>query len=182
MPSNVEIKAILRDRPRVEALAAKLADRGPQLIQQEDFFFPCADARLKLRVLGEGSGELIRYNRPDGSGMRTSQYLIARTPDPRTLLEILTKTLGLSGVVKKERTLYLIGQTRVHFDRVEGLGDFLELEVVMRVEQPEEDGRAVAESLIFTLGIQTNDLIGGAYVDLLAVKNPPTGTKVVIPT
>ena len=31
--------------------------------------------------------------------------------------------------MKKQRTLYIVGQTRVHVDQVEGLGDFVELEV-----------------------------------------------------
>lgn len=37
--------------------------------------------------------------------------------------------LIVQGVVKKKRLLYLVGQTRVHCDEVEGLGHFVELEV-----------------------------------------------------
>ena len=43
--------------------------------------------------------------------------------------ETLKKALEIKGVVKKNRTLYMVGQTRVHVDQVEGLGDFMELEV-----------------------------------------------------
>ena len=42
---------------------------------------------------------------------------------------VLAKCLGVKGKVKKVRTLYLVGQTRVHVDKVEGLGDYMELEV-----------------------------------------------------
>jgi predicted adenylyl cyclase CyaB len=168
MPSNIEIKAILKDRAGAEATAAQLSWTDPEMIHQEDVFFRCDGARLKLRILGPERGELIRYERADVAGTRCSRYVIARTSDPQVLLDILTKTLGRTGVVKKTRTLYLIGQTRVHLDRVEGLGDFLELEVVLRPEQSESEGKNIAEALLTSFGIDNQQLIGEAYVDLLA--------------
>jgi predicted adenylyl cyclase CyaB len=170
MPSNIEIKAFLKDRSAAEGTAAQLSHAGPEVIHQEDIFFRCDGARLKLRILGPGRGELIRYERPDVADTRCSRYLIARTSDPQILLEILTTTLGKIGVVKKSRTLYLVGQTRVHIDRVQDLGDFLELEVCLRPEQSETEGKDIAESLLVKFGIDKRQLIGEAYVDLLACR------------
>jgi predicted adenylyl cyclase CyaB len=84
------------------------------------------------------------------------------------LNEILTATLGKAGVVKKTRILYLIGQTRVHIDEVQGLGDFLELEVVLCPGQSELEGEKIAAALLAEFGISQNELIAEAYVDLLA--------------
>jgi predicted adenylyl cyclase CyaB len=168
MPSNIEIKAILNDRAGAEATAARICDSGPETIQQEDYFFVSHGARLKLRIFAPDRGELIRYERADTTDARRSRYLIARTPDPEALLEILTATLGRAGVVKKTRVLYLVGQTRIHIDQVEGLGDFLELEVVLRPGQSDVEGKAIAAALLAEFGIGKEQLIGEAYVDLLA--------------
>jgi len=168
MPSNIEIKAVLHDRAAAETVAGRLSQAGPETICQEDIFFRCAGARLKLRILGSGLGELIRYERVDVADARCSRYMIARTTDPLILHEILSKTLGVIGVVKKTRTLYLIGQTRVHIDEVEGLGSFLELEVVLQPGQSEIIGKAVAERLLSEFGIDKQQLIPEAYVGLLS--------------
>jgi predicted adenylyl cyclase CyaB len=167
MPSNIEIKAILKNRVAAEKVAARLSDTSPQTIHQEDFFFACNRGRLKLRIFAPDRGELIRYERSDVANARESRYLIARTPDPQILKEILTATLGRIGVVKKTRILYLIGQTRVHIDEVQGLGDFLELEVVLR-GQSEVEGKSIVTALLSELGIAQDELIAEAYVDLLA--------------
>jgi adenylate cyclase class IV len=66
--------------------------------------------------------------------------------------------------------LFISGQTRIHFDEVEGLGRFVELEVVLAAGQPEEEGRRIAESLMKELGISKSDLIDCAYVDMLSGK------------
>jgi predicted adenylyl cyclase CyaB len=168
MPTNIEIKAVLTNRRAAEAAAARLSDVGPEKILQEDFFFRCERARLKLRIFAPDRGELIRYERANVAELRGSHYLIARTPDPQTLLDILTATLGKIGVVKKTRTLYLIGQTRVHLDEVQELGEFVELEVVLRPGQSEVEGRNIATALLSEFGIGEEHLIAEAYVDLLA--------------
>ena len=167
MARNVEIKAILKDRAAVLAAVANKSDGPPETIVQHDFFFRCSEGRLKLRIFESGRGELIRYEREDVAAARSSQYQIARTSDPEVLLDILTQTLGRVGEVRKTRILYLIGQTRVHVDQVEALGDFLELEVVLRPDQSEDEGQQIAEKLLTELGIEKNQLVAEAYVDLL---------------
>lgn len=72
-------------------------------------------------------------------------------------------------MVAKRRFLYRIGRTRVHLDEVEGLGTFVELEVVLDEGQTPEEGQAVAEELLVDLGVEDGDRISGAYIDLLEV-------------
>lgn len=167
MPSNVEIKAVLKNRLAVEAAAVRLSDAAPETIRQEDVFFGCERGRLKLRIFAPDRGELILYERAGAADARVSHYLIARTPDPQTLKEILAATLGVIGVVRKTRVLYRIGQTRVHIDDVEALGKFLELEVVLRQGQTELEGKNIAAALLAELGIAKQELLAEAYVDLL---------------
>ena len=173
MPRNTEIKAVLLDVAAAHATAARLSGMAPQLLLQEDIFFPCSGARLKLRILAPDHGELIRYERADKAGARSSVYQIASTSDPGILLEILAATLGTSGIVKKRRHLYLIGQTRVHIDEVEGLGDFLEFEAVMRPDQSDEEGNRIVAELLSQFGIDRQQIVAEAYVNLLA----PSGDR-----
>ena len=51
--------------------------------------------------------------------------------EPTRLRDALAASCGLIGRVRKRRVVYLVGRTRVHLDCVDGLGDFLELEVVL---------------------------------------------------
>jgi predicted adenylyl cyclase CyaB len=81
--------------------------------------------------------------------------------------EALSQGYGQTGRIRKQRTLFLIGRTRVHLDRVEGLGDFLELEVVLTDKETTDNGAAEANYLLGKLGITPDHLIDRAYVDLL---------------
>ncbi|KAM6962127.1 adenylate cyclase CyaB-like [Tautogolabrus adspersus] len=167
MPSNVEIKARVSDRTRFAEKAALLSQSDGTIIKQHDTFFNCGQGRLKLRDFMNKSGQLIFYERPDTDGPKLSRYSISPTNDPLSLRAVLADALGVKGEVKKERTLFLIGQTRVHLDTVEGLGNYMELEVVMRPEQTVEEGQQIAEDLMEKLGVSKESLVTGAYMDLL---------------
>jgi adenylate cyclase class IV len=52
-------------------------------------------------------------------------------------------------------------------DQVEGLGNFLEFEVMLGEEQTPAEGEIIASELMRKLGVEEADLIQGAYIDLL---------------
>jgi predicted adenylyl cyclase CyaB len=164
---NVEIKARLTQPDGVRRRVEALADGPPELLEQEDTFFACPEGRLKLRRFGDGSAELIFYRRDDVAGPRQSDFLKAPIPEPDALEAALGAALGVLGHVRKRRTLYLVGQTRIHLDQVERLGWFLELEVVLGDDQTVADGEAIAHDLMAALGITEADLVDVAYVDLI---------------
>ena len=92
--------------------------------------------------------------------------MIHSTASPDSLREVLSLAYDQAGCIKKHRTLFIKGRTRIHLDRVEGLGDFLELEVVLAEGEQPETAAAEADQLLKKLGISTKQLIGGAYVDM----------------
>jgi len=167
MPRNVEIKAHIESVDALSARAQAIADNGPTEIFQDDTFFSCPNGRLKLRAFSETSGELIFYRRPDQTGPKESFYVISPTATPNALREALTLAYGQCGRVRKQRTLFMAGRTRIHLDKVEGLGHFLELEVVLKENESTEAGEAVAHELLGRLGIASQQLIEGAYIDLI---------------
>jgi predicted adenylyl cyclase CyaB len=167
MPANVEIKARVRNLSDLSQRAESLSDTPVELIPQEDTFFNTPHGRLKLRQLAPEQAQLVYYERADTAGPKRSYYLISETSDPSSLKAILTTALGVRGVVRKLRRLYLLGQTRLHLDDVEGLGHFMELEVILRPGQTDAEGQAIAADLMVKLGVMEADLLEGAYMDLL---------------
>ncbi|MGR4871779.1 class IV adenylate cyclase [Variovorax sp. LARHSF232] len=168
MARNIEIKARVSDlRPIAEA-AQRLGAQGPIDIQQDDSFFPCPNGRLKLRAFADGTGELIFYRRADQAGPKESFYLRTATGEPDALRETLALAYGSAGRVLKQRILYLAGRTRIHLDEVQGLGSFVELEVVLNEGESAEHGMQEAHRLMRELSIEPSQLVEGAYVDLIA--------------
>jgi len=171
MPRNIEIKARIDSVEALLPRARALADGPAQTLLQDDIFFAVPEGRpgrLKLRAFADGAAELIHYHRPDTGQAKASDYVRVPVADPAALREALTRGLGLQGRVRKQRLLLQAGPTRIHLDRVEGLGDFMELEVVMCEGQPDAEGMALAEALMRELGLADAPRIAGAYLDLLA--------------
>jgi predicted adenylyl cyclase CyaB len=168
MARNIEIKARIESVESLLPVAAEIADEGPIEIVQDDTFFACPNGRLKLRAFSEHDGQLIFYQRPDSAGPKESFYVISPTFSPDSIRQVLSLAYGEIGRVRKHRTLFLAGRTRIHLDKVEELGDFLELEVVLAEGEPSEAGVSVAHELLAQLAVPPHQLVEDAYVDLLA--------------
>jgi adenylate cyclase class IV len=173
---NVEIKARVESMVALEQKVLAVATHGPTLLQQTDTFFIAQHGRLKLREFADGSAELIAYSRADQSGPKLSDYERVAVHDAPGLIRTLARSNGVAQQVRKTRTLYLAGQTRIHLDRVEDLGDFIELEVVLGEGESLEHGQRIAQELMQTLGIAPDQLVTHAYADLLEAKHKDSTT------
>jgi adenylate cyclase class IV len=167
MATNIEIKARVAALETVRAKALSLASGPGEILRQTDTFFVVPEGRLKIREFDDGTGELIAYHRPNTPGLRQSVYTRYPCNDARALCDTLSRVLPVHGVVRKEREVAIIGQTRVHFDTVEGLGTFIELEVILSDDEPAHHGEHIARDLLRTLQIPDESLIAEAYIDLL---------------
>jgi predicted adenylyl cyclase CyaB len=165
---NIEIKAHIESIDALSIRAAAIASEGPIQMTQDDTFFRCESGRLKLRAFSDGTGELIFYRRANQQGPKESFYVRSPTSAPDSLRESLSLAYGEIGRVRKQRTLFLVGRTRIHLDEVECLGLFLELEVVLNDDEPSEVGICEAHELMRKLDVKPHQLIEDAYVDLLA--------------
>lgn len=167
MPRNIEIKARIASVESLLPRARAVAGSEPELIVQDDTFFTVPHGRLKLREFADGSAELIHYHRPDGGQAKASDYVRVPVPDAPALREALARGCGVQGRVRKQRLLLRAGATRIHLDRVDSLGDFMELEVVLVDGQADAEGAAAAETMMQALGLADAERVAGAYLDLL---------------
>jgi predicted adenylyl cyclase CyaB len=166
---NLEFKARLENTDSMLAVARALGAELWGDLRQTDTYFNVPTGRLKLRETAGYQAELIYYERTEESERRESDYFVTPVPDAASALEVLGRALGVRAVVRKRRTLVLLDTTRIHFDNVEGLGHFLEIEVPVLDDEPTSEGRLNA--LISGLGLRWDDCIRRSYLDLLTEKD-----------
>ncbi len=137
--------------------------------QQTDVYFRTQQGRLKLRISSLSGGQLIPYRRPNQAGPRRADYQVIAIDDPEGLRELLTELLGVHCVVRKQREIFRVDNVRIHLDRVDGLGDFMELEAVFDGKKAGEPAQlARVEHLMRELGVDASELIPSSYETLLS--------------
>ena len=164
---NVELKARLHSLDAARAVARNLATGQLPDQHQIDTYFRCYQGRLKLREIAGAPAQLISYQRPDTTEAKQSRYYLIDAPDPVAMLQGLTEALGILVRVEKHREIYFYENVRIHLDRVERLGTFLEFEAVLECETQLEQGQAVVAWLQEQFAIQSGDLLTSSYSDML---------------
>jgi homotetrameric cytidine deaminase len=178
---NLELKAADPDPEATAARARALGASEQGVLRQRDTYFASRHGRLKLREqegaaaeqgagAGEGAtaeegteAELIAYRRGDAREFAESAYTRVLAADPSSLSQALERALGRVVVVVKRRRLLTWENCRIHLDEVEGLGTFIEIEIV----EPDERAPAQMARLREALRIEDSALVAVGYADLL---------------
>jgi len=174
MHINFEFKAKCFDIGRLESL---LKQRNPLFVgtdHQIDTYFNVPNGRLKLRE-GNIENSLIHYSRSNTADAKQSDVTLYQHQADKNLKQALTKGLGVKVVVDKKRKIYFIENVKFHFDEVEELGSFIEVEAI------DSDGTIGVEKLkeqcngyVQLFGISKEQFVAESYSDLLLAKKSST--------
>lgn len=126
---NFEFKA---KTSRLQELETKLNVLNPVFKgedKQLDTYFNVSSGRLKLRE-GNIENALIYYERENTNAAKQSDVILYQHAPAAGLKEILTKVHGIKAVVDKRRKIYFIDNVKIHFDEVNKLGTFVEVEAI----------------------------------------------------
>lgn len=164
---NVEFKARVDDLNWYENKLLTLQPRFHGLDHQIDTYFNTRQGRLKLRE-GTIENALIHYDREDLAGSKSSKVILyAHQPDP-ALKTILTLHLGVKTIVDKRRKIYFIDHVKFHFDMVDRLGTFIEVEVIDKTGiQPQEALQSLCDYYFNFFELKPDQVMAQSYSDLL---------------
>ena len=154
----------------LDALEKKLLPLNPIFFgkdQQTDTYFNVAKGRLKLRE-GNIENALIYYERQNIADAKQSDVLLYQHQPDKSLKDILTKLHGIKVVVKKVRKIYFIENVKFHFDTIDELGTFVEVEAIdntgdIGIEKLKEQCGKYAE----LFGIKSEDYVSLSYSDMI---------------
>ena len=164
---NVEIKAKCNNADNIRNyLLANNADfKG--IDEQTDTYFNVPNGRLKLRE-GKIENNLIYYERTNQRGPKNSHFQLVKVEDAKGLKEVLTKSMGVKSVVKKNREIFYIRNVKFHIDEVPGLGSFVEIEAGnILADLTREQLKEQCDFYMLKFEIIPEDLVDVSYSDLV---------------
>jgi len=170
MGLNIEIKARCTDHVAIEKVIQKMNIPFEGMQQQSDTFFNVPNGRLKLRESDTKGNFLIPYLRPDVKKPRKSDYVLLDVNDVDQSLNILEKMFGVRGIVEKTRKVFHYDNIRIHLDQVDDLGNFIELEGVIKNKKQKEETLQKIDLLMEIFEIKDEDIVINAYIDMLEKK------------
>ena len=168
---NYEFKAKVDN---IEEYENKLLGLNPAfqgIDHQIDTYFNTKNGRLKLRE-GDIENSLINYDRENIQGSRESQIILYQHEPNIALKNILVRQLGVKVIVDKKRKIYFIDNVKFHFDLVENLGTFIEVEAIDKNNIfTSEELKIQCDKYFYFFGLTEKNLIDKSYSDLIIELN-----------
>jgi adenylate cyclase, class 2 len=165
MRKNLELKAHYPSSKSAESVCLRLGADRRGVLRQTDTYFRIRRGRLKLREINSDQFELIYYQRKNLKGTRHSDFLVVPLKSVQPMNDVCKGVFGVKAIVKKKRSLFLYKNARIHIDSVEGLGTFIEFEVI--VNRGRKQAARLMSFLISEFQIEKRAMIGESYCDLL---------------
>lgn len=167
---NLEIKVQFDTFGSLQSRLFFAKEKG--ILRQKDTYYLLGDTKLKLREEKGKLGELILYMRPEINGSRESRYTRFSVPN---FLKTFVKSFfsfifGEKIIIDKERFLFLYKHTRIHLDRVEKLGNFVELETLFNTTLARNTFIAEHNEVKKLLGLEASTAVSGSYSEMLLRK------------
>lgn len=164
---NFEFKAKVDDIATYENQLLTLTPTFHGIDHQIDTYFHVQHGRLKLRE-GNIENALIQYDREDVAGAKVSHIILYTHVPNIALKDILIRQLGVKIVVDKKRKIYFIDNVKFHFDIVEKLGTFIEVEAIDDKEAfTIEELKLQCDKYFTFFGLTQRHIIDKSYSDLL---------------
>ena len=167
---NIEFKARCTDPDKIRGLLTSMDAQFEGTDHQTDTYFTTPQGRLKLR---EGTIEtnLIFYYRENVSGPKKSDCILYSPGDSEALKKILEHSKATRTVVRKEREIWYLGNIKIHIDRLDELGSFVEIEAKQEGDLSEEDLHGQCQDLLREFGITDEDLVAESYSDMIRMND-----------
>jgi len=164
MPRNLELKIRIDDYKKTLRKAKEIGAEEYAFLIQKDIYYQTGKGLLKLRIMPEHS-EFIFYNRNEAGGERWSDYHLLKINNEQRPEEFFNRIFDVVAVVEKEREVLMYENTRIHLDKVKGLGEFLELETI--VTGTLDDAKERFDFLVAALNLDETSQIKKSYKDLI---------------
>jgi adenylate cyclase, class 2 len=167
---NYEFKAKTGDPDKLERKLLGLNPVFKGEDHQIDTYFNVPSGRLKLRE-GNIENTLIYYERPDIAGAKQADIILYKHSPEKSLKDILAKVYGIKTIVDKTRRIYFIENVKFHFDIVENLGTFVEVEAIDETgETGMEKLKEQCNKYFLFFGLDKSDLVDKSYSDLIPAR------------
>jgi len=164
---NIEFKAELRDIDLARTLLRKIHATAIDTLEQTDTYYRLTDGRLKKRETKGAPTEFIFYHRENAARARVSRFTIYS--ESQAASHFGAGQLPVWVKVNKVREVYMHSGVRIHLDRVEGLGTFIEFEALVTSESPQEACHQAVALLRQGLLPVMGEILSHSYCDMVAV-------------
>lgn len=151
--------------PLARSIARAIGAAPVATLDQTDIIYNVPHGHFFKRICPDEPVEYIRFARSPGVGVLACEFSLYSEDQAR--LRFGAKPIPVSVVVRKSREIHVLGQVRIHLDRVDMLGDFLELEALISTDRHAASCRREIATLREALAPALGEPVGVSYAEMI---------------